>query len=91
MEWRSFADVRCEDSEKKERDERIQVHAKLEVREFEACEDSEEAVEAGYFVEEHGEGDHFCAGAEAHEVEEALGMSAWWHAAGNAETYSWTW
>ena len=39
---------------------------------MEACEDGEEAVEAGDFVDEVGEADELGAEAEGHEVEEGL-------------------
>lgn len=41
-----------------------------------ACQDSEEAVEAGDFVEEERERDQLCTGTKTHQVEESLRVSA---------------
>lgn len=48
----------------------------MERGEADAGQDGEDAVEAGEFVDDEGKGDELGAGAEGHEVEEALGEEA---------------
>ncbi len=66
MKRRLRAYVRREGEGDGERDDAVDVHAQLEWGEVEAGQEGEEAVEAGDFVEEEGEGGEFGAGAEGH-------------------------
>lgn len=55
-----------------ESEERVDVHAELYGGEVVTGKQSEEAVEAGDFVEKEGERDQGCARRERHGVEEFL-------------------
>ena len=74
MEGRAGADVLRKDDGQDEGAERVDVHAELQGRERVACQEGEEAVEAGDLVEEDHEGGELGSCAEGEEVEEGLGM-----------------
>lgn len=58
--------MRSENDDDDEGEDAVDVHAQLDGGEVEAREEGEEAVEAGYFVEEEGEGGELGTGAEGH-------------------------
>lgn len=58
-----FPDVWREGGSQHEGEERVDVHGNLQWGEMEACEDCQEAIEAGDFVQQEGERDELCSRA----------------------------
>lgn len=63
-------DIWAEESCENQGEEGVYVHRQLKWRKVVACENGEDAVEAGDFIEEEREGDEACACLEREDVEE---------------------
>ena len=70
MERRLCTDVAGEKDEQHESNHGVDVHAELEWRQMEACEQGKEPIQARDFIQEQSECAQLGAGPKRHEVEE---------------------